>query len=85
VCVVELHITADSITYIGRCTKMLLWRIYVACKKKEKVRRSSRRVPDAAMEQKNVPLLMAFFRRKIMLHRSNNIKSWRSFSARVLS
>jgi hypothetical protein len=42
--------------------------------KKENVRWSSRRVPDAAMEQKNVPLLMAFFRRKIMLNRSNNIK-----------
>jgi len=45
---------------------------------------TSRRVPNAATEQKNVPLLMAFFRRKIMLNRSDNIKSWRSFSALVL-
>jgi len=52
--------------------------------KKENVRRSSRRVLDAAMEQKNVPLLMSFFRRKIMINRSNNIKSWRSFSVLVL-
>jgi hypothetical protein len=41
-------------------------------------------MPDAAVEQKNVPALMAFFRRNIMLNRSNNIKSWHSFSAFVL-
>jgi hypothetical protein len=61
VCVVESHVTVNYKTIWSVAQKYfygkLMWPLQI------NVRRSSRKVPDAALKQKTFRLLMAFFQR----------------------
>ena len=68
-CVVRLHVTVNYTKILNVAQQCFLWKIYVAGNNKN-VRRSSCKVPDAALKQKNVLSFMALFRCVISLNRS---------------
>jgi hypothetical protein len=68
-CDFEVPVSGKYIKLLG-IAQQCFYGKFILPKKKYNILSSSCKVPDAALKQKNIHLLMAFFRRVIVLNRS---------------